>query len=82
MLEYLYHVYKIFCRADVNVQKIVSLDYASQREHNKVTTAAMIKRLQEREGDTGSTVVQSEWHTLQYVCSESTHGAAALYIKL
>ena len=62
----------------MNVQKIVSLDYASQREHNKVATAAMIKRLRKREGDTGSTVIQSEWHPLQYACSESTYGAAAL----
>ena len=46
----------------MNVQKMLSLDYASQRERNKVTTAAMVQRLQEREGDTGSTVVQSEWN--------------------
>ena len=52
-----------FCRADVTVQKLLSLDYASHKEHNKVATAAMIQRLQEREGDTGSTVVQSEWST-------------------
>ena len=45
----------------MTVQKLLSLDYASHKEHNKVATAAMIQRLQEREGDTGSTVVQSEW---------------------
>ena len=44
----------------MNVQKMLSLNYASQREHNKVATANMIQQLQEREGDTGSSLVQSE----------------------
>ena len=48
------------CRADVNVQKILSLDYASQMERNKAVKADMIKKLQKREGDTGSSYVQSE----------------------
>ena len=66
-------IYKL-CRADINVQKMLSLDYASQREHNKVATAAMIERLQEREGDNGSTVVQSEYATPfidKYACTRS-----------
>lgn len=48
------------CRADVNVQKMLSLEYASQREHNKMATADMIEKLQGREGDTGSSHVQSK----------------------
>ena len=52
------------CRADTNVQKMLSLEYASQREHNKVATADMIERLQERGGDTGSNRVQSEWPSI------------------
>ena len=44
----------------MNVQKMLSLEYANQREHNKVATADMIGRLQERGGDTGSNHVQSE----------------------
>ena len=64
------------CRADVNVQKMLSLDYASQREHNKLATANMIQRLQEREGDTGSTLVQSESNTApsvkyNYTCAQN-----------
>ena len=50
----------------MTVQKLLSLDYASHKEHNKVAMAAMIQRLQEREGDTGSTVVQSEWSSSYY----------------
>ena len=48
------------CRADENVQKMISLQYASQSEQNKVAKASTIQQLQKRGGDTGSAHVQSE----------------------
>ncbi len=51
-------------RADSQVQRIFSLDMASEREHKKAAVADTIGQMQARPGDTGSTTVQSEILTL------------------
>ena len=54
-------------RSSEDFKKIYRLEFASKQEWNKKIKAEMIKKLQERDGDTGSTPVQGTLLTNMYL---------------
>ena len=57
----------ILCRSSEDFKKIYKLEFASKQEWNKKIKAEMIKKLQQRDGDTGSTSVQGTILTSLYL---------------